>query len=74
MNTTLDTILALAGLPVTLAVPTVAIVASYRRARPYKVVGRSFETGMVAVRWRDEPNRTYWFTPDSLASQIGARR
>ena len=74
MNITLDAVLSALGLPVTLAVPTVAIVASYRRARPYKVVGHSYETGMVAVRWRDEPDRTYWFTPDSLASQIGAHR
>lgn len=72
MNATLDTILAALGLPVTLAIPTVAIVASYRRARPYKVVGRSFDTGMVAIRWRDEPDRTYWVTAAHL--QEGIRR
>jgi hypothetical protein len=68
--TTLDTILTALSLPITLAVPTVAIFASYRRARPYKVVGYSPAMGMVAVRWRDEPERTYWVTPATLQKGI----
>jgi hypothetical protein len=62
----LDMILPIVGLIATLTIPTVAIVASYRRARPYKVIAYSYDTGMVAIRWRDEPGRTYWVSPATL--------
>ncbi|MFB4275695.1 hypothetical protein ACBJ59_10420 [Nonomuraea sp. MTCD27] len=70
----LDTLLPVIGLLVTLGAPTVGVVFSYRANRPYKVVGHSFELGMTAVRWRDDPNRTHWYTPDHLAQQIGQHR
>jgi hypothetical protein len=47
----------------------------YRDTHPYQVVGYSFATGMVAVRWRDDPTRTpHWLTPAHLAQQKGLHR
>ncbi|MEV0993383.1 hypothetical protein [Nonomuraea sp. NPDC050202] len=54
-----------------LAINVAVAVAVYRRLRPYKVVGHSFELGMTAVRWRDDPDHTHWLTPDHLAQQKG---
>ncbi|MFI6296680.1 hypothetical protein ACIBEJ_34180 [Nonomuraea sp. NPDC050790] len=50
-----------------------SILAALRR-KPYTVVGHSLALGMVAVRWRDDPGRTHWLTPDHLAQQIGQHR
>ncbi|MEV4078928.1 hypothetical protein AB0J43_01375 [Nonomuraea fuscirosea] len=36
--------------------------------KPYRVVGMSPETGMIAIRYRHELGRTYWVTPATLAS------
>lgn len=69
-----DTVLPVVGVLATLGVPAVLAVRSYRANRPYKVVGHSPATGMVAVRWRDEPDRTHWLTPSHLAQQIGSHR
>lgn len=49
-----------------LAVVGARLASSYRRTHPYKVICRNVETGMVAVRWRDEPHRTRWVSPASL--------
>ncbi|WP_188186828.1 hypothetical protein [Nonomuraea sp. SYSU D8015] len=73
MNITLDTILPIVGLLVTLAIPTVGAIASYRLARPYRIVGHCIDTGMVKVRWRDEPNRTYIYTRARLAAVTQGR-
>ncbi|TMR90615.1 hypothetical protein [Nonomuraea basaltis] len=62
----LDVILSALGLPVTLAIPFIAIAASYRRARPYRIVGHHLGTGMIAVRFRDERHRTHLCRPDHL--------
>lgn len=70
----LDTVLTALSLPITLTVPTVAIIASYRHALPYKVVGHSYDTGMMIISWRDEPGQTHWLTPAHLQQQIGAHR
>lgn len=73
MNASLDAILPVVGLLVTTVIPTVGLVASYRRARPYKIVGHCLDTGMVKIRWRDEPDRTHIYTPDHLASLVEGR-
>ena len=70
----LDTVLSLLGLPVMVALLIVVGVTAWRQVRPYKVVAHSFATGMVAIRWRDQPDRTYWLTPAHLQQQIGAHR
>ncbi|MEU7857861.1 hypothetical protein [Nonomuraea sp. NPDC049141] len=38
------------------------------RLKPYRIVGHCFDTGMVKVCWRDEPDHTYTYTPARLAS------
>ncbi|HUR74480.1 MAG TPA: hypothetical protein VMZ00_09390 [Sporichthya sp.] len=70
----LDTLLPIVGLAAWLLIIAVVATAGYRQLRPYKVVGHSPATGMVAVRWRDEPDRTHWYTPGHLAQQIGQHR
>ncbi|MGI5288000.1 hypothetical protein ACQEVF_32310 [Nonomuraea polychroma] len=42
--------------------------------RPYTVVAFNPELGMVAIRWRDDPDRTHWLTPAHLAQQKGQHR
>lgn len=74
MNNLLDPLLPVVGVLATIGVPAALAVQSYRANRPYKVVGHSPTTGMVAVRWRDEPDCTHWLTPDHLAQQIGQPR
>lgn len=70
----LDSLLPVAGVLATIGTPAVLAVQSYRANRPYKVVGHSPSMGMVAVRWRDDPERTHWLTLDHLAEQIGQHR
>lgn len=70
----LDTLLPILGVLATIGIPAVLVVQSYRANRPYKVVGHSFELGMTAVVWRDEPERTHWLTPDHIAQQKGSHR
>ncbi|MEV1003381.1 hypothetical protein [Nonomuraea sp. NPDC050202] len=36
--------------------------------KSYRVVGVSPETGMTAIRYRNEPGRTYWVRSSTLAS------
>jgi hypothetical protein len=68
------TVLPIVGVLATIGIPAVLAVQSYRANRPYKVVGHSFELGMTAVRWRDDPDRTLWLTPAHLDQQKGSRR
>jgi hypothetical protein len=70
----LDMVLPIVGLLVWLAIIAAVVIASYRRLRPYRLVGRNYGTGMVGVRWRDDPERTYWLTPDHLTQQKGLHR
>lgn len=70
----LDTLLPIVGVLATVGLPTAALIFSYRANRPYKVVGHSPSMGMVAIRWRDDSERTYWLTPAHLAEQIGLHR
>ncbi|MEV0236848.1 hypothetical protein [Nonomuraea sp. NPDC050786] len=74
MNITLDTILPIVGLLVTMAIPTVGIVASYRRSRPYTIIGHCLDIGMVKVRWRDEPDRIYLYPVGRVPSRRGEGR
>ncbi|WP_433516490.1 hypothetical protein ACQP2T_13510 [Nonomuraea sp. CA-143628] len=72
--TTLDDVLAVVGLAAWLFIIAAVAAAGYRQLHPYKVVGYSPATGMVVVRWRDDPSQTHWYTPDHLAQQIGQHR
>jgi hypothetical protein len=71
---TLDTVLSLLGLPLMLTLLIVVGVTAFRQVRPYRVVGHGPSMGMVAIRWRDDPDHTFWLTPASLQQQIGAHR
>ncbi|MFI7707583.1 hypothetical protein [Nonomuraea sp. NPDC049480] len=82
MNDTIRTLLVLAAcgvgggmLYLAMELTFDAICAALRWSRkPFKVVGHDFGTGMVAVRWRDDPDRTHWVTPAHLAQQKGMHR
>ncbi|TYB71279.1 hypothetical protein FXF51_02270 [Nonomuraea sp. PA05] len=69
----MNELLSVLGLLMTVGGPTVLVVASYRRAKPYKEVGHCLDTGMVKVRWRDDPKRTYIYTPDRLSDILQGR-
>jgi hypothetical protein len=51
-----------------LAVLGARLAGTYRRTHPYKVICRSYATGMILVRQRARPRRHRWVRPTTFAS------